>query len=436
MVKLLLVLMCVGQVLVADNTYAENNLCVPQGYTFGFFNGVWNTVEQAHEGLDKFKLIYGTTLNGEPINYEVFYNQTGSKAGTTGMQDIAEVFMQRATEIDNTGEYGKRWEYFWEAFTGERKLTDKILNFFPSAANLIANLYSDVTSKIIAGWSYLLSNPPTEADYARHNARLDTLSSQGQKMMLVAHSQGNLFVNHAYDYIVPKVDSGSVAVVHIAPASPTLRGYYVLVDIDLVINGLRVQGFNTVPPINLTIPTSSADVSGHTLVNTYLDPTRAARAKVISLIDLMMKNLNTPRAANSLGSFTVTLTWDGIGEIDLHVFEPSGAHVYPYYSIGDVGHIISLANLFDYGPEIYYAACDLLGIQGGIYRIGINNYSALAERIATIQVATSKKGIIYTKTMGVGPALGEAGNSSPIPVMNLLVAKDAKTGALTFSSNE
>jgi len=46
-------------------------------------------------------------------------------------------------------------------------------------------------------------------------------------------------------------------VVHVAPASPTLRGRYVLADIDVVINGLRLSGINSVQPINILLPTST-----------------------------------------------------------------------------------------------------------------------------------------------------------------------------------
>src|SRR5699024_4699583 len=122
-------------------------------------------------------------------------------------------------------------------------------------------LYVDVTTYSVAGWSYLLSNPPTEQDYAAHNLRLDALAAEGQKLMLVAHSQGNLFLNHAYDHIKPTVGRNSVNAVHIAPASPTLRGKHVLADIDLVINALRLQGITTTPPVNLIMPASTSDLS-------------------------------------------------------------------------------------------------------------------------------------------------------------------------------
>ena len=65
----------------------------------------------------------------------------------------------------------------------------------------------------------------------------------------------------------------SASVVHVAPASPTLRGPYVLAEIDEVINGLRNFGPRTVPNINIWLRSRGGDPSGHTLVGTYLDGT-------------------------------------------------------------------------------------------------------------------------------------------------------------------
>ena len=79
--------------------------------------------------------------------------------------------------------------------------------------------------------------------------------------------------------------------VHVAPAPPTLRGEHLLADIDLVINGLRLQGINTVAPININLPTSKSDLSGHTLVGTYLDAARAAREKINGMVQAVLSRL-------------------------------------------------------------------------------------------------------------------------------------------------
>jgi hypothetical protein len=102
-------------------------------------------------------------------------------------------------------------------------------------------------------------------------------------MVLVAHSQGNLFVNAAYDGIKTVAPAAKVQVVHVAPASPTLRGGYALADVDFVIRSLRklVTGL---PSVNIELPLSANDRTGHAFEGTYLDITRNAYTRVKAMI--------------------------------------------------------------------------------------------------------------------------------------------------------
>ena len=109
--------------------------------------------------------------------------------------------------------------------------------------------------------------------------------------MLVAHSQGNLFVNRAYDDLLASRSGVVAQVVHVAPASPTLRGEYTLADIDVVINGLRATGMNSVPTISISLPFSSSDRSGHSFEPTYLDKSRAADANIRQKLEASLNAL-------------------------------------------------------------------------------------------------------------------------------------------------
>lgn len=88
----------------------------------------------------------------------------------------------------------------------------------------------------------------------------------------------------AHDGLKQTRPDAIASVVHVAPASPTLRGEHVLANIDLVINGLRALGPGAVPPINLWLHDRGGDPSGHTLVGTYLDGTCPARSHVQGMI--------------------------------------------------------------------------------------------------------------------------------------------------------
>lgn len=64
-----------------------------------------------------------------------------------------------------------------------------------------------------------------------------------------------------------------------------------LSGLDLVVNGLRLQGVTSVPPANWSLPFSWVDASGHALIATYLDPERDGRANVKGLITSALEGL-------------------------------------------------------------------------------------------------------------------------------------------------
>lgn len=263
--------------------YAESgNACLapPRDLTLGFFNGVWNTEEQAQDGLTAIERVVGPEYKGRVLRFEKFYNQTGRNTGNTAAQDIAETFIQRSKELD--GVLANRWEHYWELLSGrsrmEGSLTQRLLGGVREGASGLSDLIDSLVSSTLAGFvrglSELVSNPPTEVDMTDHVARLQAMADVRNDFVLVAHSQGNLFVNIAYDALRKTRPDAQAAVVHVAPASPTVRGAYVLADIDQVINGLRNFGSWTVQPINFWMPASTVDLSGHTMVATYLDDVR------------------------------------------------------------------------------------------------------------------------------------------------------------------
>lgn len=119
---------------------------------------------------------------------------------------------------------------------------------------------------IVAKLLSLFRTPPTALDYAEHRARIDQFIAAGNKLLFVAHSQGNLFAVPAYDYAVSKTKQSAIRAVHIAPASPMLRGPHILADGDLVIWALGKSG-GTIASVTDQIPPYAqrpADEDGHT----------------------------------------------------------------------------------------------------------------------------------------------------------------------------
>ncbi len=266
-----------------DFSSAQGTITVtPPTVVVGFFNGVWNTEEQAGDGLSEIRSLVGPKYRDTLLRYENFYNQTGTANGNTAAQDLAEVFIQRGNELD--GVLTERWEHYWELLSGqvrrEGSLTQRLLAGLRDGATGLSDLIDSLVSSTLAGFvkglAQLMSSPPTAADTAAHLTKLQELADEGHDFVLIAHSQGNLFVNVAYDGLQQSRPLVKASVVHVAPASPTVRGKHVLADIDEVINGLRNFGGWTVQPINLWLNGRGSDLSGHTLVGTYLDAGRGA----------------------------------------------------------------------------------------------------------------------------------------------------------------
>ncbi len=378
------------------------NICKNQGYSVLFFNGVWNTYSDARKSMAKLKRkVLKNEFNGEAVNYELFYNDSGlNKGGLSLLEDVAEVFNQRSDELDEL--LKNRWEIFWEMING--KTVDQIIELRNlvdvggKIKSFLTTLKDSLKTKMTALTNKLLFNPPTLSDYAIHKTRINGVVLEKKKILLVAHSQGNLFVNQAYNEAIKHASVNQVKVVHIAPASIKLNGDYILADLDLVINGLRTLGSNLVPATNVEIPMThlkNIDFSGHKLIETYLHPNLKTFPRVSKMMVDAMNSLAIDSSYKNYGFFTVTLNWDGSGDADLHVIEPTGDHVYFSNKQGYSG-FLDYDNTYAYGPEHYYANCNQEKLSEGVYQIGVKNYRAAEDRRCTIQIATDEKGEIST----------------------------------------
>lgn len=403
---------------------AKNDLCRDTGITVGFFNGV-NTspsaVNRALEALEKFTRI--RSIQDEPINFEVLYNPTN------GLEDFVETFDQRLKEQNKI--LANRFELFFSAQRGNGPWWSSIINVLSSTDNILTDIFNDFTAFSIKQLTSIIANPPTALVYKEHQLKIDKWILNGQKMLFIAHSQGNLFANVAYKYVINKVSSDSVKVIHIAPASPTLNGEYTLADLDLVINGLRLVG--SVPNITSHIPNplsrpaglnGNKDILGHGLTEIYINPKLDISNRIKEQIDDALNNLVSPERKVSPGFFTAQLEWDGYGDADLYIIEPDGNRVYYSNKNGKSGHL-DMDNRIEKGPEHYYASCNSDEIQTGTYQILVDNYSGANGRLATVLIDSNSNGALGTKQVRLGDSTwGEP----QYHLFNIIVNKNKKTG--------
>lgn len=404
------------------------NLCTPAGVAFGFFNGVRTTRLQANRNLQEFKIIHGvSTARGDRIKYQLFYNYT------EGFDDFVETFDQRLRE--QSGLLAGRVELFFTTNNGGGSWWTSITQTVSEAIQIRDALIDLERAAVVAGLANLFRSPPTAVNYQEHRSLIDTLVLEVPKLLFVAHSQGNLFVNAAYDYAVSKTSASAVGVVHIAPASPRTTGPHTLADLDLVINALRP--FGTVPSITHSIPgyalrpaglNFEKDIKGHGLLEIYLNPALVTADEIRTNINTKLASLVAAPIRAATGFFTATLTWDGLGDVDLHTFEPNGSHVFYASRVGSVG-FLDVDNTQANGPEHYYASCDAAKLLTGTYRIAVANFSRADSRQATVQVA-SVNGVLGTTTVVLG---GATGSTPSRTLFNVAVSKNEQTGAFSVA---
>lgn len=251
-----------------------------EGVVFGLFNGVQTLEADANLALKKMRPLYGAnTPKGDPIAYDLFYNDT------QGFADFVETFDQRLNEHGSL--LAGRFELFFSAARGEGFWWKALTLAIPSLVQFLDDLFDLSRAALMRELTASLGSPSMGEVAARHRDQIDLWTGQQKKMLFFAHSQGNLFVNRAYAHAASKSEGKDVRVVHVAPASPTLSGAHTLADKDMVINGLRLIGAvvaNTteIPPY-MSRPAGlngKGDLIGHGLLEIYLNPALATAGRI------------------------------------------------------------------------------------------------------------------------------------------------------------
>jgi hypothetical protein len=326
-----------------------------------------------------------------------------------------------------------RFELFFSSLNGGGTWWNQLTGAVAAFQDLLSGIGDAARASMIRTLSTLIATPPTYDNYAEHRLRIDNNALEGKKMLFLAHSQENLFVNVAYRYAVTKLPASAIKVVHVAPASPTTNGVHILADLDLVINGLRLVG--SVPSITDSIPiflsrpasplNGQKDTLGHGLLEIYMNPLLSISSNVKSNINTALNGLVTPPTQAASGFFTSTLTWNGSGDIDLHVYEPNGGHVFYSNKQGAAGYL-DVDNIVANGPEHYYASCDVTKLQEGTYTVAVANYSAASGKTATVQIATAQ-GVLGTASATLGAATGNTPTAQMFKVKVKKILKRVNT---------
>lgn len=257
-------------------------------------------------GVDKTKYAATATMNAlnklTKYRAELFYNHT---QGLT--LDLLETYQQRVVEMHP--EMAGRYDLMADMLSANGAATQKLLD--SGDAGIVASirafraavvkLEQDAMERVAA---------MTRMDYKEHNSQLQKKVQEDSRVVLVAHSQGNLFANHAFE-ILGDDRQKKVEVLHVAPASVRVHGKYLLSDLDLIIKPLATADGRLPSDVLSWVDarvSRSADWSGHGFVEVYLN-------SALPFVKQIVKAINGEDGANN-DELYGAYRWDG--SIDYH----------------------------------------------------------------------------------------------------------------------
>lgn len=403
------------------------------GFTINYLNGVSNTWTQAFESRAELAESYGATHQGEPVTYNNLYNDTHGQ-----VLDVVEVFEQKVREaverriltqemvsrlisrIIGTGisvatlpARGFAWilsqvpiDVVRDAGEDMGDFLSELPGWYEDAHNAVNRWMSDEVRRFA---DLALLDAETRRIIDDHSSTVRSQIASGRKPLIVAHSQGNLFANPIAQQVRAATASNALGVAHVATPASLRSGDYVTIDTDLIIAPL-FSGTGNAPPPNVSMRPLLAG-SNHGFADAYLRPGEASRAAVLAMVGSSLSAIVLPNNTGSDGLFTVTLTWSGTGDVDLHTFEPNNQHVYYGAKTGTFG-FLDVDNTSGFGPEHYYAACDAAAV-GGSFLVGVTNYRAPAGTTATVQLSSASF-IGEPVTIDVGSATSSSSMTYPL----------------------
>lgn len=391
------------------NANAETNACISGDTTeIYFINGVWNSLAQARDGRNLIKSAYKQSLENQytsqKFEFKLAYNYSAGK-----VRDLIELIGQKLNEI-NTPDANQLTAAQYYNLYMTAKAFDKVV---PISAKPLITVIEE----------YFAGRITDSVNAASHIQKYQTDLQEGKRVLLIAHSQGNMFANQAISSLMNNYSS-SIGMIGVAsPAAITYNNstYYTAHD-DRVINALRI--LCNVLPSNIEndpgIFNDPRDFSNHHFKESYFASGLASRAKIDEDVSNYMANLQFPSAQLGSGAITVTLTWGSEPDVDLHVTEPNGTHVY-YSNLQGISGFLDLDDVDGFGPEHYYVACE--DLETGSYSIGVNYYSGNGLETAQVQVTTGD-GNTRTFSQSLTTAVGSSGDNTPISISTITVNKD------------
>jgi len=390
-----------GGMLLAETSTAS--ICETKEAVIFFGNGVKSIKRDARDSIELIEKKLKAELLPEEfktLEFDIAYNGTH-----TLPLDLLESVIQILT-----GNISKFWRYFFGL--------DPIPEWFAEKFILLASILDN---------SALL----TTDSLAKHVNTYKTVIAEGKKVLLVAHSQGNLFGNQSYN-LLDNRERQSFGMVSVATVDSNVLGIhtsdapYTTLESDKVILALIAA--------QLALPTSpmepntenhagSGSFWGHSFIDSYMVEESISATQITGDIAAALDNLATSYQVVESGALTVSLTWGSEPDMDLHVYEPNGIQVF-WNNLQGYSGALDRDDRTGYGPEHYNVpSCDTL--ERGVYHVALDYFKGDSPEVATLQIEAGQLVRTYEIPMG-SEYYGSPDN--PVVVANIWVKSGENSG--------
>lgn len=258
-------------------------------YSVVHINGVFISQSLAEDNVRALRTKHGDWYENTPVSFGLVYNPKGGFPG-----DLAEVLRQKSVEYPGAT-FVQMIRYLLSFAPGDlpSKLVNELATYW---ANWINN----------NGGSY---NTCTDAGLPQMVDKVRAVAGSNTRVLLVPHSQGNLYANRIVEIVttqaapgyakpVPAQSIGIMGVASPAAYQAGVNKMHATSTNDLVINTLRNgMPFAGIPPsavlaAKFTAPLAGADPSGHGFTEIYLG-TIEGESSVVGGIHALLGSLRS-----------------------------------------------------------------------------------------------------------------------------------------------
>lgn len=420
----LLLVLALTQGVLSQSDPGEAECVDDKDITIFYVNGVQNSQLDAQWSLRHLRTFYGRHYareNGQDeadkIQYRMAYNHTFGIGFGGAQGDFLEVFLFSDSQDSQVTR---------EMDPGIWKTLREMVNYGQSEG------ITQLREREIGALTQGLRDLSTHLNFYQKEF------TEGRKVVLVAHSEGNFFANFAWEAL-PGLIQESTKVVSVATPAAVVAGNsgaYTTFRQDQVINTLRnLTVFDE--PLNGNIDicagressvfgSIASDSLGHGFTEDYMHCDNSQN-RIFGHIDTAIASTTQPPQLARDSIITATLTWGSQPDVDLHIYEPSGFHVFYANPVGPLGGL-DVDDTNGGGPEHYFASCQTL--QAGTFRFGVNYFTGTGPETATIILQAGQ----HTRQFEVNltDSRGSGGDTTPIIFADIVVEGDQEEG-FTFS---